>query len=238
MWENEGSPWRTWQLTSARRDEPSTWTEGSKYSLVTGEWALVGGLVASGIAAAVTDVVERSSISGPGRSLSGNGVLSGAAVGAVAVLGGGWAAIAARATWPRRVVVSLAALLTTLLVAAIWEFSLLLPNPFTALGEQTAIPALFATLVGVALPRLVNTGGAVPRSALVAVALLLVATLALPGVIWATFYWIVAPFLVNLPLLVRAGRAGGLGWLVGACIAVIFGSVAGVMAGVSAFGVG
>lgn len=176
-------------------------------------------------------MVSRSSISGPGWSLSGNGALGVVAVGAVAGLGGGWAAVAAQVRWQRRVAVSVFAWFTSLVVAAALVFGFLLPEPYTSLGAETALPAVLAALVGLVLPRVAGSGESVPRLAPVAVGLLLVVALALPGVVWAVAYWIVTPLLVNIPLLASFSRQIGWGWLVAACLAVLIGVVIGGFVG-------
>jgi hypothetical protein len=83
--------------------------------------------------------------------------------------------------------------LTSLVVAAALVFSFLLQEPYASLGGETAVPAVLAALVGLVLPRVAGSGEPVPRLALVAVGLLLVVALALPGMVWAGFYWIVTP---------------------------------------------
>jgi hypothetical protein len=176
-------------------------------------------------------LVSQSSIGGSGWSLSGNGALGVVAVGAVAGLGGGWAAVAARVRWQRRVAVSVFAWLTSLVVAAALVFGFLLPEPYATLGAETALPAVLAALVGLVLPRVTESGEPVPRWAAVAVGLLLVVALAIPSVVWAGFYWIVTPLLVNLPLLASSSRQIGWGWLVAACLAILVGVVIGGFVG-------
>lgn len=204
----------------------------SGYALYVLVEAFALGVGAGIVVGRVGGVVSGLSISGPGWSLSGNGALSVIAVGLVAGLGGGWAAVAARVWWPRRVAVGLLAWLTSLVVAGAWVFSFLLPEPYASLGEETALPAVLAALVGLVLPRVAGSGEPVPRLAPVAVGLLLVAALASPGMIWAGFYWIVTPLLVTLPLLSRSGRQIGWGWLLAACLAVLGGLLIGGLGGI------
>ena len=112
-------------------------------------WAFLGGVAAGAALWAVATAAARSTIGGPGWSLSGNGALGMLAAGAVVVLGGGWTLVAAQSTRPGRVAVVAAAVLAALAVGLAWAFPFLFPGPAAALTGGA--PVVLAALAGFAL---------------------------------------------------------------------------------------
>jgi hypothetical protein len=197
-------------------------------------WALVGGVAAGAVLWAAANAAARSTIGGPGWSLSGNGALGVLAAGAVVVLGGGWAAIATQRTG--RVAVVAAAFPASLIVGLAWGFPFLFPGPSTVMTRGVA-PAVLAALSGYGLARLAAGWKRVSIMSLLASLLLIIVLLVVPG-LREVFGWLLLPLLLVLPVLTTAGRTGCRGWLLAACVALPVGLVAGVVGLILPFGLG
>ena len=204
----------------------------------TAGYLLAAGLTSALPLWALTNAAARSTIGGPSWSLNGNGALGILVPGAMAVLAGGWTALATPAGRTPRGVVGAVAAVSALALGIVWTFGgLLLAEPLHWMAGPPGL-ALLALLAGVVAARLAGPLAAGPLRIAVAAGLAVIAgAIVEPGVIFA-LGWLLLPLLIALPLLVATARRRSVGPLVMAALALPVGLLVGVIALSAAFGLG
>ena len=209
--------------------------------------ALLGALAGIAITVA-TDLISRTSVGGPGWSLSGNGALVVLFSGVPAVLAGGWAALA---RWRQRDYrwgrAGMAVGFIALVAAGLASFGPVLAvnvlgqealsggdGALAAIGVTFFAPAALAFVGGLGAATVL---GSLTRMAVVWELALLGLVVGLVVSPWRGAYFLVGPLvmvpaLVSLPVLLMRARRGplfGWQWMAAACVCLAAGVVGGVV---------